>query len=1014
MKKLYFIILMLLFVFSCGKDTESTESPCKNVDCSGHGVCDDSTGHAVCDCDDGYTVDNLENCISNPCLGITCDSWEYCSGGDCKVLTNRCNTTADCLNNSVCNTQTHICEGGETNPCEGITCSNHGTCKSDGYGYNANKYCVCDSGYKADDLNCIPDSTDPCENVTCNEWESCDNGDCVLNENRCNTNEDCLNGDVCNQSNHNCISNPCDGVTCSNLGICSAVNGEAQCFCNHGYKSSDLTCVSDSSVPGWCGIKWVGTDNSDIYGMVSSSANIHVYGQIWIDGVTGSTKPQASNVKAQLGIIPIGDEAIPQTISYPVVSANYRWIDATFNTSCTNCGNNHEYIGNFPFDVDGNFLFIYRFSTNNGTSWSYCDKTPGFITSSVNLPGKATVVPSDDGGPKVQLVSQPVTTSNSYSFSVKYIPGIEGDDIDLSSSIIYLNGVQTNLSSSYNSTTKTFTISGSNLTTGKYTYLFKIKDTAGNKAKYLYVPMWIEATQFTWKDGFMYQIMNDRFVDGDSSNNGSRLDNVDIKADWQGGDFNGIIQKIDSNYFTNMGVNTLWISSPVRNTQGKGKGMGDDPHYYSGYHSYWPVAIGWTADNHLTGMSSFIEPHFGTEAELRELIQKAHKKGIRILVDFVANHVHTDSPLWTQYKNAGWFNFAPSGKPQNSNGGYNCGWDEPIVCWFTDYLPDLNYSNQQALKTVIDHAIWLIQEYDIDGFRLDAIKHMVMGFTTTLRERIQNEVVTTGIPFYMVGETFTGAEEYDTIGMFLGSDKLDGQFDFPMFYNISWTFLLRTKSMSDFKGFAEYNDTRYQNGYWSGAIMSTFMGNHDIARVISVANGDFDGSPQGGDIAHQKAWENSPVDPTNDSPYAKLRMAQTFLLTSPGLPLIYQGDEFGLAGAHDPDNRRMMKFESQLNSYQTATLNHVKKLGTFRNKHESIRKGTRTTCSVGTDFWVYKMTYGNDVVIVGLNRSNAEVESTCTGITGTYEDAFSSQQNSTFNGTIYVPANGFAVLGKVN
>jgi glycosidase len=247
--------------------------------------------------------------------------------------------------------------------------------------------------------------------------------------------------------------------------------------------------------------------------------------------------------------------------------------------------------------------------------------------------------------------------------------------------------------------------------------------------------------------------------------------------------------------------------------------------------------------------------------------------------------------------------------------------------------------------------------------------------------------------------------------MFLGTDKLDGQFDFPLFYHLSRVFLLKSQTVIDFKIFVEQNDLRYQNSYYSNALMSNFIGNHDIARAISVANGDFDGSPQGGSIAHDRAWSNEPTIPNLEEPYKRLRMAQTFLLTSTGIPLIYQGDEFGMPGAHDPDNRRMMRFGNELSAFETNTKNHLQKLGVFRKNNPATRKGSRETCEVDNDTWLYKMSFGTNTVMVGFNRNNIEVTKSCSGVSGVFKNLDATDVQVT-NGSVTIPAMGVVVLGK--
>jgi neopullulanase len=354
------------------------------------------------------------------------------------------------------------------------------------------------------------------------------------------------------------------------------------------------------------------------------------------------------------------------------------------------------------------------------------------------------------------------------------------------------------------------------------------------------------------------------------------------------------------------------------------------------------------------------------------LIGKAHAKGMRVLVDLVGNHVHTDSPLWTLHKHDGWFN-----TPDNP---YVCGWDRPITCWFTPYLADLDYTNADALQTVMDHAVWLVQTFDIDGFRLDAVKHMVMDFTTALRKRMKNEITTTGIPFYMVGETFDG--DKNLIASYVGPDKLDGQFDFPLYFQVRDVLLSQSAGLDQLKGFVESNDGYYQ-GRWSGSLMSNFMGNHDVERALSYAGGDF----------------------------ARVRMTQTFLFTSPAIPLIFQGDDIGMEGGGDPFNRKMMVFTG-LSSGQQETLNHLKKLGKFRLAHRAARYGVRTTLESNGTFWAYKLKDGADEVIVVLNRGGQATKTYATSLSGTVKDVVSGTTLTVSGGqvTVTVPAMGTAVI----
>ncbi len=618
------------------------------------------------------------------------------------------------------------------------------------------------------------------------------------------------------------------------------------------------------------------------------------------------------------------------------------------------------------FLAPGNYP--YKFFSAKDSKWFLDPANPLRMFDKDNPYSKLVV--KDCRYPTIELAGRPEISDKSIKFQIKFTAGISGKNPDFKKSEILLRREKADYS--FDKKTGIISIDYNAEYSGKFTWFFRIFDTDGFAAEVLTVPVWIEETPFEWENAFMYQLMTDRFSNGDKSND-SPLPDIDEKANWQGGDFQGIIDRIEDNYFSDMGVNVLWISSPVANTENPGKGMGGDTRYYAPYHSYWPVATGWTNELHIPGLDSPIEKHFGSEEKLHELIQKAHKKGIRVMFDFVPNHVHTDSYLWKTYKNSGWFNMAKDGLPANSNGGYTCGWERPVECWFTDYLADIDYKNDEAMEAVINHLIWLIQEFDIDGLRLDAIRLMELDFTTTLKTVIQRKVTTTGILFYMIGETFTGDMGWEEIGSYLGEHRLDGQFDFPLYHHIVRTFLLQSENFETFTKFLETNDYRYQNDFYKGSIMGNFIGNHDVARALSLANKDFDGvSSQGGAEADWKVWENSPKLPEDELPFKKMRNALTFMFTHPGIPIIYQGDEFGMPGANDPDNRRMALFGDDLSENQKKNLSHTQILGNFRKNHPAFMHGKRKNLAVSENIYAFAMVHGDDTVIALFNNGEEE------------------------------------------
>ncbi len=264
-----------------------------------------------------------------------------------------------------------------------------------------------------------------------------------------------------------------------------------------------------------------------------------------------------------------------------------------------------------------------------------------------------------------------------------------------------------------------------------------------------------------WHDAIMYFVMIDRFADGDSSNN-APVPGVEQPGQYQGGDFVGLKQKIDAGYFNDLGINTLWITSPLDNADNANPGS--DGHSYSGYHGYWPKDL------------TQPESKYGTEAELKAMVDAAHEHHLQVLIDYVMNHVHSASPIYAQHPE--WFWPNDNGFGGNCVCGGGCDWgNDRLKCWFDPFLPDFNFTNPDARKWSVDNAVAWAKRIGIDGFRLDAVKHIETSWLTDVRARLDAEVAFDQ-HFYMVGETFDG--DRGLIKSYVDKKTmLDGQFDFP-------------------------------------------------------------------------------------------------------------------------------------------------------------------------------------------------------------------------------------------
>ena len=538
------------------------------------------------------------------------------------------------------------------------------------------------------------------------------------------------------------------------------------------------------------------------------------------------------------------------------------------------------------------------------------------------------------------------------SATVQYVDGSRRDGLDPDSIRVAVNRAPNEdwwLEEAHG----TIGVGLNDLPPGRYMLRIDASDRGGRAARTLHVPIWLEAERFEWNDAVIYFAFTDRFRNGDPSND-APADGVETPANYQGGDFRGIIDAIEEGYFDALGVNALWLSPVVANPDGGFPG--GDSHQYTGYHGYWPSEPRDT------------QRRFGTLDELRELTAAAHRRGIRVLADLVMNHVHQEHPYWTDHRADGWFN----GDGSCVCGRGSCDWDtHRIDCWFTEYVPDFDFTNPDATAQFVDDALWWVFEADLDGFRCDAVKHMPHVVTMRLAGMLSRRYEIAGERFYLVGETFTGEDGRWEIGQYIGPFELDGQFDFPIFWAALDALGRKGRGLDALDAAVVANEGFYP----PDTVMSPFLGNHDVPRLFSHANGDI--ADLWGSGSKEQGWNDPPAAGTTAEPYDRLKLAFAFLLTLPGAPLVYYGDEIGMPGAGDPDNRRMMRFGDALSPFERDLLAYVQTAGQARRGIPALRRGTRTTLRARTDYYAYAR-HGDagDAAIVVMNRGDAPVSET--------------------------------------
>ncbi len=441
----------------------------------------------------------------------------------------------------------------------------------------------------------------------------------------------------------------------------------------------------------------------------------------------------------------------------------------------------------------------------------------------------------------------------------------------------------------------------------------------------------------------MYFMMVDRFFDGNSSNNRPTIDPAILpKANNLGGDIKGITEKIKSGYFKEMGMNTIWISPISRNAEGAwglwNKGATSK---FSAYHGYWPTAL------------TKIDDRFGTEEEFKELLDVAHQNNMNVVLDYVAHHVHTDHPLYKQHPEWTTPLYLPDGRMNTEL------WDEQrLTTWFDTFLPTWDFSKPEVVEALTDTALFWVDNYELDGFRHDATKHIPEAFWQSLTSKIKKRE---NKSLFQIGETYGNPE---LISSYITSGQLDAQFDFNLYDAMVDAFA------KDETGFENLQRTLNQSLYVYGShhLMGNITGNQDRARFISYA----DGSVQFSDDPKLVGWTKN-IQNNGKEGFKKLAMLNAFLMTTPGIPCVYYGDEIGLPGANDPDNRRMMVFEN-LNEDQSNLKQTVKSLAKLRQENIALIYGDIIPLTANQNSFAFLRKYKNSLVLVVFMKPTSPIE----------------------------------------
>ncbi len=454
-------------------------------------------------------------------------------------------------------------------------------------------------------------------------------------------------------------------------------------------------------------------------------------------------------------------------------------------------------------------------------------------------------------------------------------------------------------------------------------------------------------------DDVIYLIMTDRFSDGDPANNdppASRgMYDRAKKRFYHGGDFQGIINHLP--YLKELGVTAIWLTPWYDNVNhlNERETYPDQPggprQPITDYHGYGSVDF------------YGVEEHFGTLAKLRELVDKAHAAGIKVIQDQVANHTGPYHPWAEDSPTPTWYN----GTTENHLANKFETWvlhdphpveqmkRETLEGWFVNILPDLNQNDEEVARYIIQNTLWWIGVTGIDAIRQDTWQYVPNSFWQKWMAAIKREYPRVNV----VGEVLDGDPAH--VSFFQGGrvrfdgvdTRLDTLFDFPLLFSAR-------RAFAEGKPVREVAQILAQDQlYVNPNVLVPLIGNHDIPRFM-----------------------NEP-----GATVAGLNLAHTLIMTTRGTPQLYYGDEIALPGAGDPDNRRdfpggfpndvrnAFTREARAAGEQSA-FEHLKKLARLRAELEPLRRGALVNLFVSEQQYAYARVTDRDSVVVVINNDN--------------------------------------------
>ncbi|MGB0430404.1 MAG: alpha-amylase family glycosyl hydrolase [Bacteroidia bacterium] len=475
----------------------------------------------------------------------------------------------------------------------------------------------------------------------------------------------------------------------------------------------------------------------------------------------------------------------------------------------------------------------------------------------------------------------------------------------------------------------------------------------------------------------LYNAFVDRFNNADTTNDmPTPNDSILPQANYHGGDVLGVVEKVHDGYFESIGVNGVWLSPIVKNTKGAFGYWPEPETKFSAYHGYWPTSF------------TQIDKRMGTSTNLEELVDMAHNKDINVFIDFIANHVHKEHPVYQEHKDWATNLYLKNGELNTER------WDDHrLSTWFDTHMPSLKLYEPEVYNMLSDSALYWIKKYGVDGFRHDATKHVPHHFWRALTQKVKTEVIEAeNRNIYQIGETYGSR---GLVGSYVNTGELNAQFDFNVYDDATAVFA----GDEDVSRLAQGLEKSLK-AYGSHHLMGNVTGNQDRCRFVSYA----DGSVSFAEDAKAAGWTRE-ITIKDSTSLDKMALLMAFNFSVPGVPVIYYGDEIGMCGANDPDNRRMMRFEN-LTKKEKELKAKVGQLAEIRHNNLAMIYGQTKVLIADEGILVIERKYFDETAIVVINNNDQVQKVTIDGL-----EHLKANFNGTLEGnSLSVGANQFEIL----